>query len=77
MLILRSLSVTASVTVPHSLGSGERCIHRLFPMCGAVRLWHGGCRVRDGSVKGTLGRSHVGEGRVEARGLAGMAVVGP
>ena len=76
MLILRSLSVAASVTVPHSLRSGESRIHRLFPMCGAMGLWHGGCRVRDGSVKGTLGRSHIGEGRVEARGLGGMAVVG-
>lgn len=45
-------------------------------MCGAMGLWHRGCRVRDGSVKGTLGRSHIGEGRVEARGLGGMAVVG-
>lgn len=76
MLILRSLSVAASVTVPHSLRSGESCVHGLFPMCGAMGLWHGGCRVGDGSVKGTLGRSHIGEGRVEAGGLGGMAVVG-
>lgn len=76
MLILRSLSVAASVTVPHSLRSGESRIDGLFPMCGAMGLWHGGCGVRDGGVKGTLGRSHVGEGRVEARGLAGVAVVG-
>lgn len=76
MLILRSLSIAASVTMPHSLRPGESCIHRLFPMCGAMGLWHGGCRVRDGSVKGTLGRSHIGEGGVEARGLSGMAVVG-
>lgn len=76
MLILRSLSVAASVTVPHSLRSGESRIDGLFPMCGAMGLWHRGCGVRDGGVKGTLGRSHVGEGRVEARGLAGVAVVG-
>lgn len=76
MLILRSLSVAASVTVPHSLRSGESRIDGLFPVCGAMGLWHGGCGVRDGGVKGTLGRSHVGEGRVEARGLAGVAVVG-
>lgn len=76
MLILRSLSVAASVTVPHSLRSGESRIDGLFPMCGAMGLWHGGCGVRDGGVKGALGRSHVGEGRVEARGLAGVAVVG-
>lgn len=76
MLILWSLSVAASVTVPHSLRSGESRIDGLFPMCGAMGLWHGGCGVRDGGVKGTLGRSHVGEGRVEARGLAGVAVVG-
>lgn len=76
MLILRSLSIAASVTVSHSLWSGESCVHGLFPMCGTMGLWHRGCRVRDGSVKGTLGRSHIGEGRVEARGLGGMAVVG-
>lgn len=76
MQILRSLSVAALVTVPHSLWSGESRIHRLFPMCGTMGLWHGGCGVRDGSVKRTLGRSHIGEGRVEARGLAGVAVVG-
>lgn len=45
-------------------------------MCGAVRGGHAG-GVSYGSVQRPLCRAHVGEGRVEPRGLAGVGIVCP
>ena len=47
----------------------------LLPVGGAVRLGHAP-RVGDGGEQGPLGGPHVGEGRVQPRGLAGVGVVG-
>lgn len=54
----------------------QRCVDRLFPVCGAVRLRYAGW-VSDGSVQRPLGRPHVRKGGVQPRSLARMGVVWP
>lgn len=58
------------------LRPGQCRIYWLLPVCGAVGLGPRGAGVRDGGVEGPLRGPHVGEGRVEARGLARVAIIG-